>query len=168
MLEMKTALVMAEGDPYLEDFATAFGRLSVNLIVLENEVRHALYRKHDEGTGRVLPTRFVDLPAGTSVPINWLTCDSKLADLIIEFNKLHPKAQIDGHAVVGLRNALAHGRILSQAPDPVLHLLRFPRHEKTETATVLEQNIPLTVGQLREWSCTVASIVKSVRDGHEH
>lgn len=161
---MKTALVQAEGDPYLEGFATAFGRVWVNLIVLENELRYALYGKHNEGTDGAFPmVRFVDLAPGTSVPINWITCSASLSELISEFNKVHPSAQI-GDAVVHFRNALAHGRILGQTPDPVLHLLRFPRQLKGDTATVMEQNIPLTIVQLHGWSSTVANIVKAVRD----
>ena len=69
-------------------------------------------------------------PAGTELPESELTSYDTLGVLINKFNKEIKKqglTTIDKKALIDVRDALAHGRVSSSAPDDTLRLLKFDK-----------------------------------------
>lgn len=111
------------------------GEIVVNLQSLEFLLRMFLFGVRHEQADR----RYEDLAVGDVVNENSITNYHTLGQLIKDYNtyvfKSNPALKLPRNDLVNLRDALAHGRIYSVAPNGDCALLKFskPVDGKTET-----------------------------------
>ena len=135
----------------LEQYFEELGKMSGGLHTFEIALRQFLF--HHEGSAP-----FIDLEklsVGDPVPENALTDYSSLGPLIERYNRavaprdhalLLPKDQI-----VNLRDALAHGRVLSKTGAPPFRLVTFsnPRKGQIKVQMVVALDAPWLQSQQR-------------------
>jgi hypothetical protein len=110
----------------LDDYMLAIGRLTLNLLSLELVMRLFL------NGGSTTPDRSRDpgfdlfaVAVGDNVIENALTNYDSLGQVIKKYNANVSKAMQVDESVVELRDAFAHGRILSDRPQPPMRLFKF-------------------------------------------
>ncbi|MCX6544817.1 MAG: hypothetical protein NTV05_10455 [Acidobacteria bacterium] len=114
-----------------EDHANGLGHLVVNLQALETAIRSYLYGRADSPHIAFAAGQRLDLlKAGDVVSVDAMTDYRNLGQLIDRFNSLvgksHPELRLDS-SVVSLRDALAHGRVLTSDPSADFLLLKFAK-----------------------------------------
>ncbi len=127
-------------DHPLDPWALRLGKLVSSLQGLEFILRAFLYERVTPAALR-FPfghSPYAD-PVGTLVPTNPLTDYATLGDLIRRYNSyvgpIDPSWQIEND-VVGIRDALAHGRVSSSTPGDDLELIKYLRPSKSAPETV--------------------------------
>jgi hypothetical protein len=119
----------------LEEYTFALGKLMVNLHSLEFALRAFLWNREGGSSWRFLD----GLRQGDTVPENAFTSYDTLGQLIAKYNAfvapLSSNLCVDSD-LVSLRDALAHGWVASNAPEPPLRLLKFGK-PSGGTATVM-------------------------------
>lgn len=106
----------------LDEHATSIGQIVTNLQSLELVLRLFLGETHQE------KIEFPD-PKAVSVPLTHLTNYDTLGRLIRKFNKAlnedeRKQFSVD-EAVVNVRDAIAHGRIVGAYPNPPYMIYKF-------------------------------------------
>jgi len=118
----------------VEKHAENLGRLNTNLHSLEVTIRDFLF---NDAEGLQVVTKHLQslrkLKVGQSIPENLFTNYDDLRTLIRKYNKrveaIAKKLRVD-ESIVGLRDALAHGRVFSYGPSPPMLLLKFSPPQK--------------------------------------
>ena len=124
------------------EYARDLGMIVGNLQSLEYLLRGYLYEEDDPAAPSVDPARWYKLEANEILPLNSLTSYESLGQLIDRYNSsvvaLDPRLQV-GKWVVGLRDALAHGRISGALDGEHLTLLKFakPQGDQVRVETVV-------------------------------
>lgn len=120
-------------------YSTGLGRLVTNLMSLEVMLRAHLARS----VGAGFPA-FFTLKAGDEVPLNPMTDYRSLGKLIDAYNaSVSAGYRLAKDDIVGLRDAVAHGRTVSPEKGGLIQLVKFsPPHGKTvrvEFAATLDE-----------------------------
>jgi hypothetical protein len=114
----------------LEEYTLALGKIVVNLHSLEFALRMFLWNQESPHGPSNWKTKVPQLQVGQSVPVNAFTNYDSLKELIEKFNvvvqKIDPSLCVD-LGVVSLRDALAHGRVSAQVPQPPMQLIKFSK-----------------------------------------
>jgi hypothetical protein len=121
----------------VDAYPVLLGRLVANLGSLELALRHAIYL-HETPTEQRHPSVsawWKSLRVGGAHPVNALTSWDPLGPLITKYNRQNPTAAIS-EDIVDLRDALAHGRILTDDPMSELRLIRFSDPRRSGVAQV--------------------------------
>jgi hypothetical protein len=110
-----------------DEHSKQIGKIVVNLQSLEIVLR--LFLSAKAGENAQLP-----LPGDTTVPETWLTNYKSLGNLVGVYNAEltsieSPRFAVD-ETVVTVRDALAHGRIMSPTPSPPFTLFKFGKPKK--------------------------------------
>ena len=107
------------------------GRLMANMWALEFAIRVTLYTMETPAAERRPPSwRFAALAVGDQLPDDRITSWDSLGQLIAAYNDREASRGPDAlvpTGIVDLRDALAHGRVLSDTPDGPKVLVRFAR-----------------------------------------
>ncbi len=135
----------------LEEYAYYLGRLHSSLTTFEFALRGYLYAKGNPPHNSFpFDVSFTHLKIGDIVPENALTDYSTLTQLIDRYNALmkpvYPEAIVD-ISIVNLRDALAHGRIITNDPTKDLVLLKFSKPIKGSDSAIVTYSQELTI----EW-----------------
>ena len=146
----------------LNEHALRLGKLLANLQSLELVIR--LFLQRDKPLGVPPGTNLFAYPVGAVIPLNEITSYDGLGRLIRRYNReMNPlgKPTID-ETIVDLRDALAHGRVSSEATGPEqLRLVKFSE-PKNNNVTVMF-NEPLT----EEWfTIQIRRVVAALMDVH--
>ncbi len=138
-------------DNYLRDLGKVIG----NLQSLELMVRLFLHNVEFNRYG--VPAPEVDLnkiEVGDIVPENYFSNYDSLGDLIKEYNNLlSSRKELElcvDETIVRLRDALAHGRVLGQQPEPPQQLYKFEKPSRSHQVRV-EQIANLTESELKRY-----------------
>jgi hypothetical protein len=117
----------------LDAYALALGKLVGNLMSLETLLRSAIHA----ATGAA-PTRALDtFNVGDQVPADALTNYNALGQNIDAYNAFAPIPDwIDKQAIVDVRDAIAHGRVMTTDPTVPLTLAKFSRPDGAGMVTV--------------------------------
>jgi hypothetical protein len=116
--------------PY-NDIATKLGHIVTNLQSLEFSLR--LFLDEIQGHPRHTkdrPTNFSELTVGEWVPEDYFTNYDTLKQLIRKANielQAHGLSECIDESLVELRDAIAHGRVLSLHPDGPFRILKFSK-----------------------------------------
>jgi hypothetical protein len=105
---------------------------------LEFLIRGCLFKK--EGQENTVPN-LTKIQEGQLIPKNALTNYDNLGQIIQKFNKHSDIVyKIDQQKILRLRDGIAHGRILSDAPDAINKLLKFskPKNNDVEVEIAIE------------------------------
>jgi hypothetical protein len=124
-------------------YPLALGKLFANIASLEFALRAVVYLCDTPADQRKrVARRLTALCAGDVLEKSALTSWDTLRELITKYNQYNPSAAIS-EDIWGLRDALAHGRILTDDPTSDLKLVRFSRPqgervtvEKVETLSI--------------------------------
>lgn len=112
----------------LEEYTLAIGKIVVNLHSLEFALRTFLWNHESPQNPPNWNTQIPQLQVGQTVPVNAFTNYDTLGKLVDKFNSVvlpvDASLCVDPE-VVGLRDALAHGRVWAQAPHPPMQLVKF-------------------------------------------
>jgi len=163
----------AAGHP-LDDWARDLGKLVNALQSLEFVLRAFLYEREPSPGGQFPSAHdFYADPVGAVVPVNAITDYRTLGELISAYNLLvkaaFPERAIDP-AVVGVRDALAHGRVSTLQPEPgeALDLVKYDRPTKDNPTVVrVAVRVHLTRAWLREHLQTIQGHTLRVASAHE-
>lgn len=152
------------GDPYLDHYAAALGRLLANFASLELLLRFALYFAETPPERRMpVGWRVSELQPGQTFPENAMTSREPLSHWVGCFNS-SPLARGDSPIVdqdlVEVRNAFAHGRILADYPGPLV-LLRFSPPSKSGHVSV-KWTQTLTIDWIQEQAARVRAAIDEV------
>lgn len=134
----------------LEEYAFNLGKLVCNLQSLEHLLR--LYLAKRAGARPSVVAYGVDiyeLPVGTELDVSDLTSYDTLGELIEQFNAdmvRQGKREIDVD-LIGLRDALAHGRVSAGAKGTTLRLVKFDRPDRKGKVRVVFREL-MTTGWL--------------------
>ena len=126
-----------------QEYHDSVGKLIANLQSLEFLLRAFLATIYDTDSNGLIPgmpKNMYDLQVGDMVPINYLTNYYHLGQIIDKYNEyLKPKDVsflIDRDSIVGLRDALAHGRVSGVSPHPPLRIIKFDKPDKQNIGQV--------------------------------
>ncbi len=114
-----------------DSFELFLGKLLHNFLELELTIRLLLYADSQKRAGKQYESmnHFI-LKQGDSVAINAVTNDDEFSNLVEKYNKavarLNKDLQIDKD-LIGIRNAIVHGRLLSKNTLPPPRLVNFGR-----------------------------------------
>lgn len=112
----------------LEEYTLGLGKILVNFHSLEFSLRMFL-RNAEDVAGPPEPQIVMhQLKVGQSVPVNAFSNYDTLGTLVKKFNTLLPTSNQElsvDESIVHLRDALAHGRVWAQQPNPPLQLVKF-------------------------------------------
>jgi hypothetical protein len=110
-----------------EQYPLMVGKMVSNLASLEFALRTVIYLNETPPSRRSpIAKPLTDLRAGDKVDANAITSWDSLRDLVRKYNERNPSSRIS-ESLVELRDALAHGRILTDDPKKDLQLIRFSR-----------------------------------------
>jgi hypothetical protein len=128
------------------------GQLLANITSLDMALRAVLYQQETPASARrPIAKPLTMLRAGDVLEESALTSWDSLGRLISKYNSRNPDAAIaDG--IVDLRDAFAHGRILTDNPVSHLRLIRFshPRNGRV-TVEMAEDLSPEWLAQQIRW-----------------
>lgn len=112
--------------PDSDAHALRLGKLIANIQSLETLARIVV--AHIEG---IENQDIWKLPVGTRVPATALTNYDALRGVLRAYNgHAKPEDRVDASTILGLRDALAHGRVAGETPTSALGLVKFgPRHD---------------------------------------
>lgn len=125
-----------------DEYVTLLGKIVSNLQALEFGLRAHFYG--DDSPAARLPegTMLPDLKAGDIVAENALTNYETLGQLIKRYNtriaNSDPDLKVDPN-IVDLRDAIAHGRVLSLQEDSDLMLVKFSRPENGQVTVTFSE-----------------------------
>ncbi|MEJ0006438.1 MAG: hypothetical protein WDM77_08770 [Steroidobacteraceae bacterium] len=136
-----------------DQYPLLIGKLLANISTLEFALRTVLYQQTvPKEKQSAVSTRFTNLREGDEVDGSPLTSWDSFGKLEAKYNCLNPKNKVPA-GIKDVRDAFAHGRILTDDPSKPLKLVRFAqpdeqgkvRVEMAETLTVewLGQQIKL-------------------------
>jgi len=110
----------------LEEHTLGLGKVIVNLHSLEFKLRAFLWKREGHSSWKFLSA----LREGDTAPENAFTNYDTLNELIEKYNaeagESFPELCVDPR-IVDLRDAIAHGRLGSDVPQPPLRLLKFSK-----------------------------------------
>jgi hypothetical protein len=134
--------------PY-NDVATKLGHIVTNLQSLEFALRLFLdeIQGHPGGT-KDRPTDFTELTVGEWVPEDYFTNYDTLKQLIRKANvelQTHGLSECIDESLVELRDAIAHGRVLSLHPAGPFRILKFSKPVEGRT------QVRISVEMTPEW-----------------
>ena len=138
------------GSDYLDEYACTLGRLVGNLLSLELCIRLVLHEYDGKPRSHSDLALTSDLRVGDQLQVNALTSWDSLGQLIDKYNAAHsarPDLQLDT-TLKTLRDAFAHGRILSDDPGVPLRFVRLS--QPRAGAVTVEMMQPLTVEWMRD------------------
>ena len=119
------------------------GKLVANLATLEFALRVVIYLcEVPPEQRRPVARRFTALSAGDELEESALTSWDSLATLIVKYNCHNPNAPIP-EDIGDLRDALAHGRVLTDEPDANLRLIRFGRPREGRVLVEMNQTLSM-------------------------
>ena len=131
-----------------EKHILSIGKLISNLQSLEFLLRGFLatiYDSDSDGLIPGMPKDMYDLQAGQTVPINHITNYESLRQIIDKYNDYVKEEDIslllNRQQLVDLRDAMAHGRVSSAAPTPLLKILKFDRPDGGQARVMLSQTM---------------------------
>src|SRR5258707_2816362 len=114
----------AAGQMTVDDHNRGIGSLVMDLQSLETHIRYFLYRR--DGEDAAFPK-----PGDWQTRETWLTKFISLDDLIKEYNSSLESNEralfLVTDSIVGLRNAIAHGRLIAPNLNPPFSLWKFSR-----------------------------------------
>lgn len=114
----------------LDEYTLALGKVIVNLHSLEFALRNFLWNEESPQRPANWPATIGELVVGQVVAENAFTNYDSLGRLINKFNAIvstnHPQLCVDP-SIIGIRDALAHGRLSAAAPNPPLLLVKFSK-----------------------------------------
>ena len=120
--------------------AECFGQLFSDLLSLELMLRLCLLRKSSQESSM---KNLEKLKKGDPVDENAVTNYDSLGDIIGKFNLAFDKTYwIDETRVVDLRNALAHGRIISTKPYP-MRIYKFNKPVEGKVKVLIAEEMTL-------------------------
>jgi len=119
-----------------EEENRGIGRLVRAMWQLEFMLRAFLYERELPKIGRFATREnFIKSPVGTKLPVNAITDYSSLDQLIRRYNAIvRPASQhltIDD-SVVGIRDALAHGRVVAVGQSEAAELVKYSKPQDAE------------------------------------
>ena len=116
------------------------GKLMENFLELELVVRLFLHVCDQKNTGKSYSAvNHLKLNEGDTVDLSFMTNEQTLSELIQKYNKIVSRLSHDlllHEKLITLRNAIAHGRLLSQTNSSPPRLVNFG-HTKKEKVKVL-------------------------------
>lgn len=125
----------------LDKSAEWFGILFLNLLSLELMLRLCILRKKGQ---EYQWNEQINCKKGDFINENALTNFDTLTKVIETFNS-EPEFEkdriVDKDRIVGLRNALAHGRLLSSEPPPPMRLYKFGRQKNGKVRVIIAENM---------------------------
>lgn len=126
----------------IEEYTLSIGKIIVNLHSLEFALRTFLWNHENLVGPRNCHIAIEQLQIGQTVPVNAFSNFDTLRMLIEKFNKIVHQTNstlLVDPTIVDLRDALAHGRIWAETPQPPMQLVKFgkPSDGKT-TVTYVE------------------------------
>ena len=151
-----------------QDHPVSIGKIVTNLQSLEFALR--LFLDETQGHSKIakeIPVDLTKLAVGELVPENYFTNYDTLKQLIrkanVELQTRGLSERID-ESIVELRDAIAHGRVLSLHPDGPFRILKFSK--PTDSKTQVEISVEMTPDWLsRQTKRTHDEILKIVRLG---
>jgi hypothetical protein len=152
------------------DFPSAMGTLVMNLQTLECALRAILHELHTQSGGPKLPVfSFDSCACGDWVPETPLTNYDTLGQVIIRFNSMLSSRGIAERidmSLVGTRDAIAHGRVLTDDPGRPMRLFKFskPKGNKVQITVFVEMTHEWFKGEVQKTFAEVQKIVKISRD----
>jgi len=119
-----------------DEYALNLGKLVSTLQSLEFCLRAFLLEVETHNSGQAQnPTNYQQLKVGDRVVVDAFTNYDNLSNLIEKYNKVllpvDPKLTIS-KSLVGIRDALAHGRIASFIPLGNMNLLKFSKPQNNQ------------------------------------
>jgi hypothetical protein len=135
-----------------ESHAINLGKLVGNLQSLEMMARMVIVRLDQRAAERVR-TQLPQVRAGDLVEINAFTNGDDLTQTLEKYNKrTTPGCRLDVARIVGLRDALAHGRTFGIGSMKHLRLLKFSRRATANDTTANEEvRVELAEDMTPEW-----------------
>lgn len=153
-------------DPNPDDYSAALGKVIANLSSLESLLRVVLQTTSEAPAPWLPPGKLItQLIAGDVVPLNYFTSWDYLTSLIEKYNTSESArgiAPLIDPEIANLRNALVHGRILSDSVGGPLMLIRFAR--PVTGRVVVEYAQPLTIAWLVEQRVRVKGACDSIAE----
>ncbi len=139
----------------LENYCRDLGKVIGNLSSLELMVRLFLHNVEFNRYGSPPPEVDLDkIEVGDVVPENYFSNYDSLGDLIKKYNSLVSSQKVlelcVDETIVKLRDAFAHGRVLSQQPELALQLYKFEKPSRKHQVRV-EQIANLTESELKRY-----------------
>lgn len=108
-----------------DQYPLLLGELVANIATLEMAVRAILYQQETPAVvPRPVAKSLTHLRRGDMLKESALTTGDSLRTLLARYNSLNPDAAIP-EDICDLRDALAHGRMLTDDPNTYLRLIRF-------------------------------------------
>jgi hypothetical protein len=150
------------------DIDNKIGRIVTNLQALEFVLRLFLdARLGHPGTTKDIPVELTKLSIGEWVPVNYFTNFDSLKQLIQKVNTELKESGLSEHideSIVELRDAIAHGRVLSLHPNGTFTILKFspPLNDKTQVTVSVKMTPDWLSEQIQR---TYNEIIKIVRIG---
>lgn len=122
----------------LETHALNLGKLLGNLQMLEMGARLAMV-KLDQRQAAQVQMQLGQVQAGDTLELNAFTNGDDLRQTLEKFNKRAPvNCRVDVAGIVGLRDAIAHGRTFGIGPMKHLRLLKFSRRANSTAVVQVE------------------------------
>lgn len=129
----------------LDHYWLQLGRIVSNLQSLEFLLRAVLYKVNPPPPGHPsLSVQLDELKVGQTVPENPLTDYRSLDGLITGYNEIverHAPSLYVDTAVVGLRDALAHGRVSKAELDSDMMILKFSPPKNDQVVVVYAEKM---------------------------
>lgn len=146
----------------MDTHTLALGKLVTNLLALETMLRFFL--SDIDARAGIPQASFDELLVaneGTVVLECALTNRDGLARVISKYNaKVTTDLAIDGGEIVWLRDAIAHGRIISRDQRPPLSLFKFSEPENGRVTVTVSET--LTLDWLQEWTSRIHGEIQKV------
>lgn len=126
-----------------DEYPAALGKLIANISTLELSLRIVLYLS-EVPVERRLPvsSQLATLSRGDELEESRLTSWEGLGELIAEYSAKFPTNSLPKD-IVDVRNAFAHGRILSSAESSELRLIKFNRPRGGRVSVEFSQTLSL-------------------------
>lgn len=128
----------------LDEHVLMLGKFWGNFNSLELVLRLYLAKKYGEKESGL------ELNVGDKVPASHLTNYDSFAVIVGKYNAaVEPKNRIDANAIVGLRDALAHGRVTTKDDVPMT-VVKFGRVDPATGDVAVEFRQELTAAYMQE------------------
>lgn len=141
-------------------YALTLGKLMGNIASLELSLRMALYRSQTPAKpGERVMVSLTEVTQGSLLPENWITSWHTLKQLLEEYNRRNPQAPVP-RDIVDIRDAFAHGRVLTADPLKPLTLVRFSQPKDGQVR--VERVHTLTIDWMNQQIHHVRDVVNAV------
>ena len=147
-------------------YSIALGKLVANVATLELALRVVIYLSEVQPSQRQpVARRLTALCAGDELGESALTSWDSLTALIATYNRYNPNAAVP-EDIGELRDALAHGRVLTDSPDTNLRLIRFgkPRNGRVAVERIEALSIDWLDRQINRLHDAVVLVHKRMRE----